>query len=157
MMTVLRNKGLILSLISFALSSCGADNAQLTDDQLLASFYENKSSLMNMAGLMKKAGLTRVTHNSVYPKSKSLNDSAIFVQKEMARVGINVAIQNHIQDKYYEYVYWSSGLAGRGSAKLLIFTAKPINDIDYLNAELKRGNTVCKKIELSWYMCDSGN
>lgn len=146
-------KAILLSLIiGFLVAACGVGAPELTDDQLRKALAEDKSTLLSMANLMGKEGLTRVTRDSAYPDKLS-TEAIDSIRNDMARIGIGVAVQRHARDGYYEYVFWSSGLAGRGRAKLLIFSSKPLNKIVYLDEELRKGAISCSMLEVGWYLC----
>jgi hypothetical protein len=109
-----------------------------------------------LSSFIRQKGLSRITHDSIYPKGKIDERELTKYRELLSRLGIYTGVQYHNDDAYVEVLYWSSGILDRGEAMIFIRTEKSISEIPYLKDQIDEKDLSCDIIDKTgkWYICD---
>ena len=145
---------LVTMFLLSAIASCSWVDDPPSNLDMEERLKKNLVDFEYLEHFMRENSLTRLTRNSAYPNSNLGNNDFAAARELMDKLGIMQGIQLHEED-YFEVVYWSVGILSRGESKLYLKSETPIQDIRYLQEQIKQEVLVCDAVKSVnfWYVC----
>ncbi|WP_105102099.1 hypothetical protein [Microbulbifer pacificus] len=135
------------------LGGCFYENNEPSLFSMSKPLKERGKDFNRMAEIMQQSGLVRVAYNSVFPIDLAHIPEVNDIRLLMNDLDVGTGVQYHIEDDYFEVLYWSSGILSRGSSIVFIKSYNSLSLIPYLKEIIDNGLMECSVINYVWSIC----